>query len=189
MKIMYFTNKDIIDWDTIPDIIKKTGDEVITYTSKPTLEFIKEQNIEFIVSDRARSLITADIIEYLPKKIINLHPSFLPWNRGYHPNYWAIKENTPFGVTIHHIDEGIDTGDIIVQTKLSYSQEDTLKTTYDRLRKYMVLLFESSWEDLRNNRLPAIKQNIKEGNLHYNKDFDGVFEKLESSWDTKIKNI
>jgi methionyl-tRNA formyltransferase len=189
MKVMYFTNRDITDWDVIPNIIKKYGDKVYTYTEKPTLELIKEEKIDFIVSDRARSLITEDIIAYLPKKIINLHPSFLPWNRGYHPNYWSIKENTPHGVTIHYIDKDIDTGDILIQIKLGYSNHDTLRTTYDKLRKYMVLLFESSWCDIKDGRMPAVQQNIFEGTLHYNADFNGVLENLELGWDTKIKDI
>lgn len=189
MRIMYFTNKDIVDWDIVPNIIKKYGDEVVIHTEKPTLEFIKENKIDFIVSDRARSLITKDIIDYLPKRIINLHPSFLPWNRGYHPNYWSIKDNTPHGVTIHYIDEGIDTGDILIQTKFHYNPNDTLRSTYNRLRKYMVLLFETSWLDIKEGKLTGIKQKKGEGTIHYNADFNGILENLQYGWDTRIEDL
>ncbi len=189
MKIMYFTNKDILDWNTIPDIIKTYNDEVMTYTKKPTLEFIKDNNIEFIVSDRARSLITKDIIDYLPRRIINLHPSFLPWNRGYNPNYWAIKEQTPCGVTIHYIDEGIDTGDILSQIQLCFSQDDTLKTTYDRLRKYMVGLFQISWYDIKTLSIEPLSQNKCKGTFHYKADFDNIYESLIYGWNTKVKDL
>jgi methionyl-tRNA formyltransferase len=190
MKVLYFTNEDITDWDTIPDIIREGGDEVITITHKFDLNFIKEKKIDFIVSDRARSLITKDIIEYLPKKIINIHPSFLPYNRGYFPNYWSIKTNTPYGVTIHYIDENIDTGDIIAQIRLGYDiQKDTLRTTYDRLRKYSVLLFKICWEDIKRGLLPSFKQDHSKATIHYKKDFDGIYEKLPDGWDTKISYI
>ena len=38
-----------------------------------------------------------------------MHISYLPFNRGAHPNYWSFKDNSPKGVTIHFIDNGIDT--------------------------------------------------------------------------------
>ena len=41
--------------------------------------------------------------------------SYLPWNRGADPNFWSILEDTPKGVTIHIMDESIDTGDILYQ--------------------------------------------------------------------------
>ena len=45
----------------------------------------------------------------LPRKgFINLHNSFLPFNRGKHPYFWAFYEDSPYGVTIHKVDEGID---------------------------------------------------------------------------------
>ena len=189
MKVLYFTNTDIQDHDVIPSIIKNSGDTVQLHTTKIDLEFIKSNDIEFIVSDRSRYLIKKNVINYLPKKIVNLHPSFLPWNRGYHPNYWSIKENTPYGVTLHFIDEGIDTGPIIAQTRAFYSSEDTLRTTYNRLRVLMVSLFKACWPELRKGLMTATSQNKNFGTLHYKKDFIGVFEKLSQSWDTKIKDI
>jgi len=189
MKILYFTNEDIQDWEVIPDIIKKHGDTVLTHTSRIDLDVIKNNNIEFIVSDRSRYLIKKDVIDYMPRKIVNLHPSFLPWNRGYHPNYWPIKESTPYGVTLHFIDEGIDTGAIIAQTRAFYSEEDTLRTTYDRLRSLMISLFEVCWPELRNEQMTEKSQNKFDGSLHYKKDFEGVFEKLPNGWDTKVKDI
>ena len=50
--------------------------------------------------------------------IVNLHISYLPWNRGAHPNFWSFFDATPTGVSIHLIDKGIDTGPIIVQKKV-----------------------------------------------------------------------
>ena len=189
MNVLYYTNRDIKDWDVIPGIIQQTGNNVITQTTKFDLSLIREKEIDFIVSDRARFLIKKEIIDYLPKKIINLHPSFLPWNRGYHPNYWSIKEGTPHGVTLHFIDEDIDTGDIIAQTRLNYSEEDTLKTSYERLRRFMVELFRTCWPYVSEIKMVGTRQKRSEGTLHYKKDFDGEFEKLPNGWNTKIKHI
>lgn len=189
MKILYFTNPDIKDPNVIPDILRLAGDEVLCTYQKISIEWILDNKIEFIVSDRSRSLINKEVIEYLNRKIVNLHPSFLPWNKGYHPNYWSIKEGTPFGVTLHYIDEGIDTGNILAQTRLFYSDEDTLRTTYERLRFAMVELFRIYWPLIKCGNLPDSPQIQSEGSFHYKKDFDGVMPTLEEGWDTKVKNI
>ena len=189
MKVLYYTNRDINDWDLIPDIIKKNGDTVLTHTERFDLDYIVNNNIDFIVSDRSRYLISADIIKFLDKKIVNLHPSFLPWNKGYHPNYWSIKEKTPHGVTLHFIDENIDTGDIIAKTRLYYSDSDTLRSTYDRLRKAMVGLFDVFWGDIRAGRIMGAPQINTEGSLHYKIDFENEFEMLKDGWDTRLSDI
>ena len=55
--------------------------------------------------------------------IVNLHTSYLPFNRGAHPNFWSFYDNTPSGVSIHLIDKGIDTGPILFQKKISFGLE------------------------------------------------------------------
>src|SRR5713226_7770003 len=57
---------------------------------------------------------------------INVHPSLLPHYRGPEPFYWVLAnlEKTT-GVTIHHVDEGIDTGDIILQRELEIRPNET----------------------------------------------------------------
>ena len=189
MRVVYYTNKDISDWEVIPGIIKSTGDEVITMTDRVTLDFVRENDIDFIVSDRSRFLIREDLIEFLDKKIVNLHPSFLPWNRGYNPNYWSIKENTAFGVSLHFIDKDIDTGAILAQARTFYSGNDTLRSTYFRLRMLMVKLFEACWPDVRACTIPGEIQDRNAGNIHYKNDFNGVYENLPRGWDTKINDI
>ena len=153
------------------------------------MDFVKEHDIEFIVSDRSRFLIRKDLIDFFDKKIVNLHPSYLPWNRGYHPNYWSIKENTPFGVTLHFIDEEIDTGPILAQTKTFYSMNDTLRSTYIRLRMLMIKLFEACWPDVRVSAIPGEMQDRTSGSVHYKSDFDGIYENLTQGWDTKINDV
>ncbi len=62
----------------------------------------------------------------LPRNgFVNTHPSLLPYNRGKHYSFWAIVENAPYGVTMHFVDEGIDTGDIIAQSSIAVDWTDT----------------------------------------------------------------
>jgi len=189
MKVLYFTNDRCRLEPTIPEIVEASGDTVVTAWEKLALEFIEANQIEFIVSDRSEYLIRQPIIDALPNRIVNLHPSFLPWNRGYHPNYWACVDKTPFGVTIHRIDAGIDTGEILAQTRLAFSENDTLRSTYDRLRTHMVGLFRTCWPMIRENRMPAMPQEQIAQSFHLKSDFDDIFDKLPRGWDTKISDL
>ena len=190
MNVLYFTNKDIKDHNIIPDVITQTGDRVIVHSKFVTEKLISDMNIDFIVADRARSLIKQDVINLLPKRSVNLHPSYLPWNRGYHPNYWSVVDNTPMGVTIHCIAEGIDTGDILLQERIYPIKDDTLRTIYDRCRVAMVKLFKHNWVKIRNHQLPPKAQTpVSNDSLHMKSDFDGVYETLVNGWDTPISEI
>ena len=62
---------------------------------------------------------------------------------------WSVLDGTPAGVTIHYIDAGVDTGDIVAQERVELLDEWTLEEAYDRLQEAMVALFEAHW--------PAIK--------------------------------
>ena len=75
-------------------------------------------NSDLILSFGYNKIISKKILSKLPKPPINLHISYLPYNKGSHPNYWSFVENTPSGVSIHEVDEGIDTGKIIYRKKL-----------------------------------------------------------------------
>ena len=59
---------------------------------------------------------------------INFHPSFLPYNRGKLYNFWALVEQCPFGVSLHKVDSGVDTGEIVSQRQISYNWEDNGET-------------------------------------------------------------
>ena len=186
MRVMYLTNSRAVNQNELPLYMKTFGDEIIVKTSKFDLEYIKNESIDFIVSDKTQFLILPDIINFLPKKIVNLHPSFLPWGRGYNPNFWSIRLGFPHGVSLHIIDEGIDSGEIIAQTRLSYSESDTLKETYDRLRVHMINLFKVCWPELRLGKLQGFSQDKNSGNIFYKKDLENIFDKLPNKWDTTV---
>ena len=54
---------------------------------------------------------------------------------GQDPNLWSFIEDTPKGVTIHEIDEGIDTGDIIFQKEIVLNSNETLASSYEKLQE------------------------------------------------------
>jgi methionyl-tRNA formyltransferase len=99
-----------------------------------------------------------EFIAVFPSGIINVHPAFLPYNRGAYPNVWSIVDGTPAGATIHYVDAGIDTGRIIGQKEVSVEPTDTGETLYWKLARACVELFAEAWPLIRSNRVPSIVQ-------------------------------
>ncbi|MCC6952955.1 MAG: formyl transferase, partial [Deltaproteobacteria bacterium] len=97
---------------------------------------------------------------------VNTHPSYLPYNRGKHYNFWALVEQCPFGVTLHFIDGGVDTGDIIAQQEIPYSWEDTGESLYRRAQIAMFELFRETYPHLRSGGITRHKQDLSVGTAH-----------------------
>lgn len=122
-----------------------------------TLEAIRALKPDIAVSVFFGYILKRDFIDIFPHGVINLHPSYLPYNRGSCPNVWSIVDGTPAGVSLHYIDEGIDTGDIIARRRVEQKATDTGKTLYQRLEKECVALFRDIWPIIssgRNQRTP-----------------------------------
>ena len=147
-------------------IIENHGLNVIEYADPIDIEYLQIHFVEFAISYRYRHIIWKPLIEYLNGNIINLHISLLPWNRGADPNLWSFLEDTPKGVSIHYIDEGIDTGDIIAQKELFFNNDaETLASTYEKLNIEILELFKMYWEPIINGKTDRKKQ-MQPGSFH-----------------------
>ena len=165
--------------------------EEVFYTEKEIdIKDVKSFNPDFIVSYNYRYIIPKEIIKFVKGKAINLHISYLPWNKGSHPNLWSFLDDTPKGITIHYINEKIDGGDIIVQKKIHINEEkETLQSSYDKLHIEMQNLFKKYWTKIRNGEIKAKRQK-KGGTIHYKKEFE-IFKQFISkkSWNLPIKEF
>ena len=161
--------------------------DVIQTNKKITVKNLK--NIDHIISFGYKHIIEEDVIKSFDNKIINLHISYLPYNRGCHPNFWSFLDDTPKGITIHYIDEGIDTGDILLQKEIKFKdEEDTLSKTYNRLIEEIQDLFIKNHFRILNNMIKPIPQKGK-GTFHYKKDLEKHKHLLTENWNTKIKKL
>ncbi len=75
---------------SLTPIIKKSGCEVVESTSPINVDFLRRNAIDFIVIYGYRNIIKKPIIDQLKGRIVNLHISLLPWNRGADPNIWSF---------------------------------------------------------------------------------------------------
>ena len=137
---------------------------------------------DLVISFGYRHIISKEVIESSSAPIINLHISYLPWNRGAHPNFWSFYDCTPSGVTIHLIDEGMDTGAIIYQRYVNFNQEEnTYRKTYNRLISEIEKLFTDNLNEIISKKFIATPQR-RQGTYHSVANLPKEF----GGWDSEI---
>ena len=97
-----------------------------TYNSL-LLEYLKKRNPDYIVLAGYMKIISSEIIKEFPDKIINIHPADTALHQGLHGYEWAFEnklESTK--VTVHFVDEGLDTGKVIGHREVDISDCKTL---------------------------------------------------------------
>jgi len=78
-------------------------------------------------------ILRAPLLSRFPGRVINVHPSLLPRYRGPNPYYWVLQNGErETGVTVHFMDEGIDTGDILLQETIPVHSNDTERSLQRR---------------------------------------------------------
>lgn len=140
------------------------------------IKAIDDRKPDMAISVLFSSILNKEFIRIFPKGVINLHPSYLPFNRGAYPNVWSIIDGTTAGVTIHFIDEGIDTGDILFQKKVSVEVFDTGESLYKKLENASLELFKKSWHKIKKGKFTTKKQYLDEGTYHITKDVENIDE-------------
>lgn len=148
----------------------------------------QELRPDWTVSYNYRHVIRPDTLRELRGRAVNLHISLLPWNRGADPNLWSIIDNTPAGVSIHYIDEGIDTGDVICQRRVPVHADDSLASSWDRLHDELRALFCDVWPLLRSGRVRGRRQPAG-GSFHTIADRARVEHLLSDGWDTPVSKL
>ena len=96
------------------------------------------------------------------KGTINIHASLLPQLRGAAPINWAIINGLrKTGLTSFYINEGIDTGDIIMKKELEISENDNFGSLYTKLKKLSAGFIIDTIESIENGLKPVIQTKIK----------------------------
>ena len=132
----------------------------------------REMELDLIILAWWPYIIKKPLIQIPRLGCLNFHPSYLPYNRGKNYNFWTLVEEVPFGVTLHFIDEGVDTGNIAFQRRIEKSWEDTGETLYHKAQETIVQLFKDNFSRIKNGDIPKIPQDLSEGSFHKAKELD-----------------
>ena len=97
------------------------------------ISLIEKYNSDLFVSMSFNQIFKSKIINLPKYKIINCHAGKLPFYRGRNVLNWVlINDEKEFGITVHFVDEGIDTGDIILQKSFQITDQDDYKTLLEK---------------------------------------------------------
>lgn len=171
--------------------LRKNDENVFLTEEKITKDFVIKSAFSFLISYGYRFILKKEILDLFPDKAINMHISLLPYNRGADPNFWSFIEGTPKGVTIHYLDQGVDTGDVIIQKEVSFisPEVETLSSSYNKLQKEIQNLFFQNWNSIKkqtNSRTP------QEGvpTSHKVKDKNNLLYLMEpDGWNTRLSKL
>ena len=149
-----------------PEQIQSVGKE----WSDELVRKLKSMNPDIILVVFWNYVLQKKVFEIPNQGCVNFHMSFLPYNRGKKPNVWPIIDGTPAGISIHYIDEGIDSGAVISQQKIEVELTDTAKTLYEKMINTFPNLFEETWPKLKTGSI-EIKKSLEAGTFHLDKEF------------------
>ena len=100
------------------------------------VEELQESGAELIVLAGYMRLVKAPLLEAFPRRIINIHPSLLPSFPGLEAWRQALTAGVKItGCTVHFVDSGMDTGEIIAQSEVSILPGDTPETLHARIQE------------------------------------------------------
>ena len=103
-----------------------------TPNAKSFLNILKEKEPDIIIN-QSQSILKAPLLSIPKIGTLNRHNALLPKNRGRLTPFWVLyKEEKETGVSIHFVEEGIDSGDIIVQEKYPVTKKDTFRTLVNK---------------------------------------------------------
>ncbi len=96
-----------------------------------TIEILTEHKCNIGFATSCRNIIKKPIIDFFHKNIFNIHDSYLPDERGGALNSWRILNGVnSVGDTIHYLDEGIDSGDVVLQDRVLIEKENPQPVDY-----------------------------------------------------------
>ena len=97
---------------------------------------LRERNVDLVCLAGFMRIITPVLIRAFPNRILNIHPSLLPVFPGLHVQKKALEHGVKFsGCTVHFVDEGMDTGPIIIQAVVPILDSDTEDSLSERILK------------------------------------------------------
>lgn len=106
------------------------------------VSLLREHGVQLVVLAGFMRLIGQPLLEAFPRRIVNIHPSLLPRHRGLAAWKQALEAgDTETGCTVHYVDHGMDTGEIIAQRRVPVLPGDTPESLHARIQEAEHILY------------------------------------------------
>jgi methionyl-tRNA formyltransferase len=155
-----------------------------TINSIENVNFLKKLNPKLLLI-HSTTLLKEEIVNYFSGRIINLHAGLSPYYRGSGTNLYPLVNKEPeyIGMTVHYIDLGIDSGNIILQGRPKIEVKDNVHTLGCKcLLIGAKLMNRVAAKFLENNSIESTVQDMKKGKLYLKKHFtDAVIHQLHEN--------
>lgn len=122
------------------------------------VDVLASSELDYILSVHFPYIIPPAVLKIPRTGTLNLHPAYLPFNRGSNTPTWAIVDGNPYGATLHWVDEGLDTGEVALQKGLDVRPDDTAHSLYQRVLQLELELLHEALPLLFSRTLPRVPQ-------------------------------
>lgn len=132
-----------------------------SFSEPASIVTLNSLDADYFIGIHFPYIISSEVL-IIPKiGFLNLHPAYLPYNKGWHTPSWAILDGTSYGATLHFMSEALDEGDIIHQKKMEVKPNDTANSLYKKGLTLEEEVFQEAFDDLLSLNPKRQKQNFK----------------------------
>ena len=133
-----------------------------TEYEKALLRKLKARQIDAVVLAGFMRVLSPTFVRAYRHRILNIHPALLPSFRGMTALRDALRQGVKVtGVTVHLVDEGVDTGPIVLQEPVRVKPGDTEKTLHERIHRVEYRLYPKAIELLLQEKLRVVGRKVE----------------------------
>lgn len=154
--------------------------------SSDVANVIKKYPVDVLVVAGCPFLLKKKVLDLPECGVINVHTAALPKYRGFHPLPWAIIHGEKeIGVTVHYVDEGMDSGDIILQELFPIGEEDTINSVKEKAVSVGARLVKKALAKIQSGAVQRTRQNLEESTFAPRR----IPEDSKIDWSQKSRDI
>lgn len=147
----------------------------INFLNKDNYSILSNYNTDYIFGIHFPYIISENILSVPKIGFLNLHPAYLPYNKGWHTPSWAILDDTKYGATLHFMSRDLDAGDIISQREIEIKPDLTANQLYKQVLELEEQLFIDTLPELISLN-PSRLQQTSTGTSYNKKDLAKIQE-------------
>ena len=132
------------------------------------METIEQENVDFIVLAGFMRILGSDFVKNFPNKIINIHPSLLPKYPGLNTHKKVLEnKDKEHGVTVHLVDEGLDSGPIIGFIKILVEDDEKENDLENKIHKIEHFIYPKILSEFQEGRITIVGNKLRIDDVFY----------------------